>query len=342
MARRPVSRPLTAGELVEQLRALDPAGRLAPELDGDPATSIERVATPEAAGTGDLAFIADARRLVEARLRPAAVLIVTDGEGEWASSVRLIHPKPRLIFAHALDLLNPPPAFVASISPGAQVAPDAIIDGARVEAFATVGTGVRVGVGSMICSGAVIGRGARVGRDCVIHPNATIADGVVLGDRVIIHSGAVIGADGFGFEHDGARWVKIQQMGSVIIGDDVEIGASSTVDRGAIEDTVIGDGVKIDDQVHIAHNCVIGAGTIIAGCAGVAGSTRIGRNCMIGGAAMIVGHITICDGTVVSGGTLVAASIDEPGQYTGVFPTTDHRAWMRIAAALRRSGQRKG
>jgi UDP-3-O-[3-hydroxymyristoyl] glucosamine N-acyltransferase len=340
MARRPVSRPLTAGELVERLRALDPAGRLAPELAGDPAARIERVATPEAADAGDLAFIADARRLGDARCRPAAVLIVADGQGEWVSAARLIHPKPRLIFAHALDLLNPPPEFVAAVSPGAHVAADALVDSARVEAGATVGAGTQVGAGSTIGSGAAIGRSVRVGRDCVIHPNATIADGVVLGDRVIIHSGAVIGADGFGFEHDGARWVKIQQIGSVIIGDDVEIGASSTVDRGAIEDTVIGDGVKIDDQVHIAHNCVIGAGTIIAGCAGVAGSTRIGRNCMIGGAAMIVGHITICDRAVVSGGTLVAASIDEPGQYTGVFPTTDHRTWMRIAAALRRSGQR--
>ncbi|MFN3630213.1 MAG: UDP-3-O-(3-hydroxymyristoyl)glucosamine N-acyltransferase [Casimicrobiaceae bacterium] len=338
--RRAVSRPMTAGELVEHLRALDSRGRLVPKLEGDPTTKIERVATPEAADTGDLAFVIESRRLEHVRSRPAAVLIMADGSGDWAASARLIHAKPRLIFAHALDLLNPPPAFVASISPSAQVAADAIVDGARVDALAVVGAGARVGAGSTICSGAVIGQNCRIGRDCLIHSNATIADGVVLGDRVIIHSGAVIGADGFGFEHDGTRWVKIQQLGSVLIGNDVEIGASSTIDRGAIEDTVIGDGVKIDDQVHIAHNCVVGDGTIIAGCVGVAGSTRIGRNCRIGGAAMIVGHISICDGAVVSGGTLIAASIDRPGQYTGVFPSTDHATWMRIAAGLRRSGRR--
>ena len=164
-------------------------------------------------------------------------------------------------------------------------------------------------------------------------------NGVRIGDRCIVHSGAVLGADGFGFQPTREGWHKVAQVGSVVVGNDVEIGANSTIDRGAIEDTVIGHGVKIDNLVQIAHNVRIGEHTAIAGCVGIAGSATIGARCMIGGAAMINGHVSICDDVIVSGGTLIANSILHPGRHTGVFPTTEHREWTKIAARLRRSAK---
>jgi UDP-3-O-[3-hydroxymyristoyl] glucosamine N-acyltransferase len=151
----------------------------------------------------------------------------------------------------------------------------------------------------------------------------------------VVHAGAVIGADGFGMAEEGGRWLRIPQIGRVIIGDDCEVGANTTIDRGAIEDTVIEDDVKLDNQIQIGHNCTIGAHTAIAGCVGIAGSVRIGRNCQIGGAAMISGHLSLPDGTVVSGGTLIAATPDAAGVYTAVFPTLPHRHWRKVASQLR-------
>jgi UDP-3-O-[3-hydroxymyristoyl] glucosamine N-acyltransferase len=159
--------------------------------------------------------------------------------------------------------------------------------------------------------------------------------GCAVGARCIVHSGAVIGADGFGFAPLAGRWIKIPQIGRAIVGDDVEIGANTTIDRGTMGDTVIEDGVKIDNQVQIAHNCRIGAHTVIAGCVGVAGSAKIGRRCQLGGAAMIHGHIEICDDVIVSGGTLISRSITEPGFYSGVFPFMPNREWERNAALVR-------
>ncbi len=157
-----------------------------------------------------------------------------------------------------------------------------------------------------------------------------------IGARTLIHSGAVIGADGFGLADDDGRWLKIPQIGRVVIGADVEIGANTTIDRGAIDDTVIEDDVKLDNQIQIGHNCVIGAHTAIAGCVGIAGSTRIGRDCRIGGAAMIAGHLEIADGTVISAATQVFDSIREPGVYTGAFPALPHRDWKHVASQMRR------
>ncbi|MCX8098962.1 MAG: UDP-3-O-(3-hydroxymyristoyl)glucosamine N-acyltransferase [Casimicrobiaceae bacterium] len=333
---RSVARPLTARELAEAL-----GQGQALRLEGSPEARIGRVSALEHAGPGDLAFVADRRGLEAARAVAASVLIVPTGEGAWRAQARLISARPRLAFARALELLFPFSPVGRFVSPQAFVAADACLGEVWIEAFASVAAGAAIGDGTRIAAGARIGAGARLGRNCLIYPNAVVGERVVLGDRCIVHAGAVIGADGFGFETDEAgHWVKIAQLGSVVIGSDVEIGASTTIDRGAIEDTVIEDGVKIDDQVHIAHNCRIGAHTIIAGCVGIAGSTRIGAHCRIGGAAMIVGHITICDGAIVSGGTLVAESIDRPGRYTGVFPTTEHRHWQRIAAQLRRGARR--
>jgi len=176
---------------------------------------------------------------------------------------------------------------------------------------------------------------ARIGSHSRLHPNVTVYHDCLIGERVILHSGAVIGADGFGMAMDDGRWLKIPQIGRVVIGDDVEVGASTTIDRGALDDTIIEEGVKLDNQIQIGHNCHIGAHTAIAGCTGIAGSVRIGKYCMLGGNAMISGHLTIADRVVVSGGTLVAKSITAPGTYTAVYPMQPHAQWLKNAALVR-------
>jgi UDP-3-O-[3-hydroxymyristoyl] glucosamine N-acyltransferase len=187
-----------------------------------------------------------------------------------------------------------------------------------------------------------------VGEDCVIgddsclYPNVVLYANSTLGRRVIVHSGAVIGADGFGFAQESGRWIKIPQIGGVRIGDDVEIGANTTIDRGALDDTVIEDGVKLDNQIQIGHNTRIGANTAVAGCTGIAGSADIGANCTFGGAAMILGHLRIVDNVHVSAGTMVTRSVLKPGTYTGIYPFDEHDAWARGAAAVRRKGKKHG
>ena len=325
---RSVVQPLSAGELAKALNA---------ELIGDEAKIVGSVSSLDSAGEGDLTFFSDNKHRESAVRAAEATLIVRDADRNISPGTRLVHPAPHLAFAQALDLLFPAEKIVAGVSAQASVDATAQVTGAQIDAFAFVGAGATVGAGSHIHSHATVHRDAYVGNDCEVHSSAVIYPGVRLGDRCIVHSGAVIGADGFGFQPGKAGWRKVAQVGGVVIGSDVEIGANTTIDRGAIDDTVIGDGVKIDNQVQIAHNCQIGDHTAIAGCAGIAGSARIGKRCMLGGAVMVVGHLTICDDVVVSGGSLVASSIDKPGQYTGIFPITTHREWLQIAARLRRS-----
>jgi len=204
---------------------------------------------------------------------------------------------------------------------------------------AVIGSGANIGARCQIGALCVVGPGARLGEDCVLHPRAVVQHGCILGSRVILHPGAVIGADGFGLawekNQEGGRWLKVPQVGRVILEDDVEVGVNTCIDRGALDDTVIETGVKLDNQIQIAHNCRIGRHTAIAACAGVAGSTTIGAYCQIGGAALIQGHIDICDRVSVSAGTFVTKSIREPGAYTSVQPLMKHEDWKRNAAHLR-------
>jgi len=187
----------------------------------------------------------------------------------------------------------------------------------------------------VVHAGCVIGDGVEVGDDSILYPNVVIYAGCRVGRRAIIHAGAVIGSDGFGFAREARRWVKIPQLGRVLIGDDVEIGANTTIDRGALDDTIIGDGVKLDNQIQVAHNVVIGDDSALAGCVGIAGSAKIGRRCQLAGAAMISGHLEIPDDTVVSAGTMVTKTLTKPGQYTGAYPTQEHDVWLRNAAQLK-------
>ena len=194
---------------------------------------------------------------------------------------------------------------------------------------------VSVGEDAVIGAGCFIGRGAGIGADTLLHARVVIQAGCQVGQRAILHPGVVIGADGFGFANEKGAWIKIPQTGRVIIGDDVDIGANTTIDRGALADTIIEDGVKLDNQIQIGHNCRIGAHTAMAGCVGIAGSATIGKYCTVGGAAMISGHLTIADRVHVTAGTLVSRSIPEPGQYTGFYPFAKHGDWEKTAATLR-------
>ena len=330
MGRR-VAQPITAQALAAELGA---------HCLGDHTVSIIGVASLDFAAAGDLTFFSDPKHRAAAKNSAASVLIVREVDADIAACTRIVHPAPHAAFATALDLLFPAPPHVAAVSPLAQVASSASVKGARVDGLSCIGERATVGAGSIISAQVFVGDDVVIGRDCLLHPGVRVLAGVRMGDRCIVHSGAVIGSDGFGFQPTPQGWRKVAQIGAVIVGNDVEIGANTTIDRGAIENTVIGNGVKIDNLVQIAHNVRIGDNTAIAGCAGVAGSSTIGARCMLGGASMVIGHLSICDDVIVSGGSLVASSITKPGQYTGVFPLTPHRDWITVAAKLRRSAKR--
>jgi len=307
-------------------------------VHGDGAVILRRVGTLEGAGPEAITFLADARHRSQLAGTRAGAVIVTPADVDATTLPRLVHANPYLTYARVATVLHPPVATAYGISPHACIDPTARVDAtAGVGPFAVIGARAIVGPGASVGPGACLGSDVVVGANAHIHANAVIHAGCSIGDRSVIFAGAIIGADGFGMADDGGRWLKIPQVGCVIIGADCEVGANTTIDRGAIDDTVIEDGVKLDNQIQVGHNCRIGAHTAIAGCVGIAGSVVIGRHCRIGGAAMIAGHISIADGTTVSAATLVAKSITASGgAYTGSFPVMPHREWKHVASELRR------
>ncbi len=321
-----------AGLTLAELKA-----RLGGEIRGDPATRVQSAASLAKAGPDDLSFALGRKQLEAARASRAGALIISPELAEALDGRPcLVSSNAHAAFARAVGLLHPEPAPEPGVHPTASVHPNAELGpGVSVAAGCVIGAGVRIGPGSRVGPLCVLGDGVRLGRDCVLHARVTICHDCEIGDRVILHPGCVIGADGFGNAREDGRWIKIPQIGRVVIGDDVEIGANTTIDRGALDDTVIGTGVRIDNLVQIAHNCVIGEHTAIAGCAGIAGSTRIGRHCLIGGAAMILGHIEIGDHVTVSGASFIGKSLPEPGVYTSTMPQMPHAEWLRNAAQLR-------
>jgi UDP-3-O-[3-hydroxymyristoyl] glucosamine N-acyltransferase len=306
------------------------------ELRGDPEQRIARVGTLQHAGPDAVSFLANPRyRKHLATTRAGAVVLEAAQAAECAAAV-LISPNPYAAYARIAADLHPEPGFVPGIQAGAHVDPAAeVAADAHVAPGAVVAAGARIGAGAYVGPNCVVGAGARVGAGSRLVANVTVCQGVRLGARVLLHPGAVIGADGFGLAREPEGWIKVPQLGSVTIGDDVEIGANTTVDRGAIEDTVIEDGVKLDNQIQVAHNVRIGAHTVIAGCTGISGSTTIGRNCMIAGAVGIGGHIEIPDGTVVTGMTMVSRSILKRGVYSGSLPFDEAGRWRRNSARFR-------
>ncbi len=310
--------------------------RLGGELVGDGNVRIRQVATLESAGPGDIAFVAQKRYLAQLGTCRASAVIVGADAREATPMPRIVAANPYAYYAAVASLLNPPEAVRPGVHRTATVDKTArVAASAEVGPYAVIGKGAHVGANTVIGAGCFLGADSRIGAETRLYPRVTVYHACRIGARCIIHSGAVIGADGFGIANDAGTWRKIPQLGGVSIGDDVEVGANTTIDRGALEDTVIGNGVKLDNQIQIAHNVSIGDHTAIAACAGIAGSARIGKHCALGGASMIYGHITITDGVSVSAGTLIMKSLDEPGTYTGVYPFASHPRWLKNAAHLR-------
>ena len=303
---------------------------------GDPGAEIRRIATLESAGPGDLSFVSHAKYLGQLRDTRASAVVLAKGHRNATGLPRILCDDPYLYYARAAQLLNPEARPAPGIHPQAVVEAGAeIASSATVGPFCHVARGARLGERVVLGPGCAIGEGAQIGEDGRLGPSVTIYSSCMIGKRVLIHAGAVIGADGFGLAPEAGRWIKIPQTGRVVIGDDVEVGANTTIDRGALDDTVIEDGVKLDNQIQIAHNVRIGAHTAMAACVGVAGSARIGKHCSIGGAARIMGHIEIADHVTITATTFVTKSIKSAGAYTAVLPAEPVREWARTIARLR-------
>lgn len=267
----------------------------------------------------------------------AGCLLVPQDCASSSQSVLIRVKDPKLAFAKASAVLHPRKRFGSGVHASSVVGGTSKLGAdVHVGAHVSVGENSTVGDRSQVLSGARVGDHVSIGDDCLIFENVVIRDGSRIGNGTVIHSGAVIGADGFGFVRDGARgYEKFPQIGNVVIGDDVEIGANSCIDRGALDDTVLENGVKLDNLVQIGHNVHVGAHTAMAGCVGVAGSARIGAHCTVGGGAVVLGHLTLADHVHVSAASVVMRSILQPGQYSGVFPIDDNAAWEKNAATLR-------
>lgn len=305
------------------------------ELQGDGARIVTGLATLEAATPAQLSFLANPKYRAQLATTRAGAVIVAPDMAAACPVAAIVTPQPYLYFARVSQWLAETPPPPAGIHPSA-VVESPVPGSASIGPQAWIGPDVELGENVVVGAQCRIGAGARIGADSRMYPGVTIYHGCRIGRRALIHSGAVVGSDGFGFARgEAGEWVKIAQTGRVVIGDDVEIGANTTIDRGALEDTVIGDGVKLDNQIQIGHNVHIGKHTAMAGCVGIAGSAKVGAGCTVGGGAIILGHLTLADGVHVSAGTLVAKSITEPGSYTGSVPFMAHDAWLKNFSRLR-------
>ena len=292
------------------------------ELHGDAALRIEGIAPLESAQPFQLSFLSHPKYRQQLDASRAGCVIVAPAlrEQALARGACIVADDPYAYFARVTQLWKRTHARP---------------DGPAIHPTAVIAEDVEIGEGVRIGAHCVVERGARIGAGTVLKPRVYLGEDCVLGARCILHPGVVIGADGFGFAPSQGGYEKIEQLGAVRIGDDVEIGANTCIDRGALADTVIEDGVKLDNQIQVGHNCRIGRNTVVSGCTGIAGSATIGANCMIGGAAMILGHLTIADRVHISAGSFVARSIAKPGLYTGIFPIDDNASWEKNAATLK-------
>ena len=310
----------------------------------EPAPRIQGLGSLLHAGSSELSFLSNQKLKAQLTSTQAAAVILCEADYQALdfepTFAVVLCEQPYAMYAllaqwfdeHRLSNLP------KGIHPTAIVDPSAIIgEQVTIGAYTVIEAGVQIGKGSRIGAGCSIGADSVIGENCLLHARVVLYHQVRMGDRCILHSGAVLGADGFGFAPDprqAGAWAKISQIGSVQLGNDVEIGANTTVDRGALDNTIIANGVKLDNQIMVGHNVHIGAHTAIAACTGIAGSTHIGERCIIGGAAMFSGHLHITDEVQISGGTAITADIKESGHYTGVFPFADHQHWQRNAAVL--------
>ena len=309
--------------------------RLGGVLRGDGARKINRVCTLESAKGSDAAFLSNPRYRKQLLTTGAGVVVL---EPDWADDcpvASIATPQPYLYFARLAQWLAPDSHSFPGTHSSAVVETE-LPDSVSVGPSTWIGPGASIGENVTIMANCSIGAGVSIGADSTIQPNVTIYSGARIGQRALIHAGAVIGADGFGFAREtNGSWCKIPQTGSICIGNDVEIGAGTTIDRGAIEDTVIEDGVKLDNQIQVGHNVFIGAHTAMAGCVGIAGSARVGRRCTVGGGSIILGHIKITDDVNIAAGTLISKPIEKPGTYSGTIPALDRASWLKNFSHLR-------
>ena len=320
--------PISLGELAERFDC---------ELIGDPDVRIETLGTLANAGSNALSFLASPAYKKQLPSTKAAAVILRAADAPDAPCAALISDHPYASYARMAAAVCPPPAYDPGIHTSAAVASSAdVAKSAHIAANAVIEDNAVIGANTYVGPGAVVGPGCVIGDNCRILANVTLVRAVSTGDRCIFHSGSVIGADGFGNAMTSDGWVKVPQVGGVRIGNDVEIGSSTTVDCGAIDDTIIGDGVRLDNQIQIAHNVHVGEHTAMATGVAIAGSAHIGKRCMMAGMVGVAGHIEICDDVTVLGKAMVSKSITQPGAYASMFPIEDARSWNRRVASFRR------
>ncbi len=306
------------------------------ELRGNPDACITGVATLAGADASQLSFLSNSKYRKHLSETRAGVVLLGADDADACPVACIVVEDPYVSYAKAAHFLNPPQEFSPGVHPSAVVDPSVKLgSGVSIGAGSVLEAECELGDGVIVGPGCTIGRGTRIGPESRLVARVTIMHGCTLGARVIVHPGVVIGADGFGIANDGGRWVKVPQLGAVQIGDDCEIGANTTIDRGALEDTVLEEGVKLDNQIMVAHNVHIGAHTVVAGCVGIAGSTRIGKRCLIAGASGISGHLNICDDVMIMAMSMVTSDIHKPGQYASGLPLDTLANWRRNGARFR-------
>lgn len=315
----------------------DLAVRFGLALRGHPDRPVDHVGTLSGAGPRGVAFLANPKLSHELATASAAAVIVSPALLEACPIDALVADNPHASFARIAQLLHPPTRGPAGCHPSAVIDASAEIDPtAHIGPLAVIGAQAKIGPRAFVGAGCIIGEAAVIAADVRLVARVTVLERVQIGARSVLDAGVVVGSEGFGNALDEDSWVHVPQVGTVIIGEDVEIGANSSIDRGALEDTVIGDGVRIDNLVQIGHNCSIGAHTALAGCVGLAGSSHIGARCRIGGGVGLAGHLRVCDDVTITGYTLVTGDITEPGVYSGGIPAESAAEWRRIVGRLKR------
>jgi UDP-3-O-[3-hydroxymyristoyl] glucosamine N-acyltransferase len=311
------------------------AARFGLELRGEDRT-VTGVGTLADATSTQLSFLANPRYRAQLGQTRAGVVVTREADADARDGTVLVARDPYVAFAKIAALFEHKPAHAPGIHPTAAIDPEAHVDpAASIGPHVSIGARSHVAAGAVVGPGCVIGEDCEVGEDCELQARVTLLIRVRLGKRVRILPGAVLGGAGFGLAMEAGHWLNVPQLGGVVIGDDCEIGANTTIDRGALEDTVLEEDVRLDNQIQIGHNVRIGAHTAMAGCAAVAGSARIGRHCLVGGAAGILGHLEICDRVVITAMSLVTHSIREPGEYSSGTPLMDNRSWRKSAARFK-------
>ena len=319
---------VTSGDLIKQLGG---------ELIGDSNIPINSAASLESANQNSISFFSNPKYLGLLKNTKAALIILNRESLAYHDGAAIVVDNPYLYFAKILRLLNPSKLLKKEIHKSAIIHSNCKLGrDIYIGPLVVIEENVTLGDGVVIHTGSIIETNSSIGASSLIHSNVVLKENTVIGKNCILYSGCVIGSEGFGYAKDNKEWLAIPQIGRVVLGDGVDIGSNSTIDRGTLDDTIISHGVKIDNLVQIGHNCIIGENTIIAGCVGIAGSAKIGKNCAIGGAAMILGHLSIVDDVTISPGSMITRSINNSGTYTALMPFQQHDAWLKTAAKIRR------